>query len=60
MQEVYDCQAYVNAVREKWLPKWSAVELGLMTRFLQEQNEQRFQEEVAQVRESAMRTLTDG
>ena len=60
MQEVYDCQAYVNAVREKWLPKWSAVELGLMTRFLQEQNEQRFQKEVAQVRESAARTLTDG
>lgn len=35
MQEIYDCQAHVNAVRDKWLPKWTAVELGMMTRFLQ-------------------------
>lgn len=35
MQEIYDCQAHTNAVRDKWLPKWTAVELGIMTRFLQ-------------------------
>ena len=52
MQEVYDCQSHMNAVREKWLPKWTAVELGMMTRFLQQQNEQRFQKEIVQIRES--------
>jgi len=40
MQEVYDCQAHMNAVRDKWLPKWTAVELGLMTSYLQRNNDQ--------------------
>ena len=60
MQEIYDCQTHMNAVRDKWLPKWTAVEMGMMTQFIQQQNQQRFQNEIAQIRESAARTLTDG
>lgn len=59
MQGLYDSQSHVNTVREKWLPKWSAVELGLMTSFLQQQNEQRFKIEISKVRESMTRTLSD-
>ena len=57
MQEVYDCQSHINAVREKWLPKWTAVELGMMTAFLQQQHQQRIKQEVAQVRQSLERSL---
>lgn len=60
MQSMYDSQSHINTVREKWMPKWTAVEMGLMTSFLQQQNEQRFQKEVAQIRHSAARTLTNG
>lgn len=57
MQELYDCQNHMNSVREKWLPKWTAVEMNRMTQFLQQQNEQRFQKEIAQIRESMNRTV---
>jgi LmbE family N-acetylglucosaminyl deacetylase len=60
MLSMYDSQSHINTVREKWMPKWTAVEMGLMTTFLQQQNEQRFQNEIAQIRESATRTLTNG
>ncbi|MFT6691327.1 MAG: LmbE family N-acetylglucosaminyl deacetylase [Colwellia sp.] len=60
MQSIYDSQSHINTVREKWMPKWTAVEMGQMTTFLQQQNEQRFQQEVAQVCESAERTLSNG
>jgi hypothetical protein len=59
MQEIYDCQTHMNAVRDKWLPRWTAVEMARMTQFIQQQNEQRFQNEISQIRESAARTLTD-
>lgn len=37
MQDVYDSQNHINAVRDKWIPKWTAVELMQMTHFLQQQ-----------------------
>lgn len=57
MQEIYDGHTHVNAVRDKWLPKWTAVEMGMMTSFLQQQNEQRFKTQVAEVKKSMERTL---
>lgn len=59
MQEIYDCQTHTNAVRDKWLPKWTSVELGMMTTFLQQQNQQRFKHEVNQVRQSMVRALAE-
>lgn len=55
MDKIYDGQAHMNAVRDKWLPKWSSVELGLMTTHLQQKSEQRFQSEVAEVKKSFVR-----
>lgn len=64
MHALYDCQSHVNNVREKWLSKWTAVEIGLMTSFLQQQHEQqseqRFQKEIAEIRQSMERTLAHG
>jgi LmbE family N-acetylglucosaminyl deacetylase len=39
-QEIYDCRPHENAVRDKWLPKWTAVEIHMMTSFLQQQHRQ--------------------
>lgn len=35
MQNLYDSQSHINTVRDKWTPKWTAVEMGQMTQFLQ-------------------------
>ncbi len=59
MQETYDCQTHINAVRDKWLPRWTSVELGRMTQFVQQQHEQRFQNEIKSIRQSMARTLVN-
>ncbi|MGY8858341.1 MAG: PIG-L family deacetylase [Pseudomonadales bacterium] len=58
MSKIYDNHGYVSLVREKWLPKWSAVELDRMIRFLEHQNEKRLDAEIDSIRQSLTRTLT--
>jgi LmbE family N-acetylglucosaminyl deacetylase len=60
MQEIYDCRHHINKVKDKWLPKWTAVELGLMTSFLQQQTEQKFRREVSEIKQSMKRVSIDG
>lgn len=58
MSEIYDNRSYVSSVREKWLSKWSAVELDRMIRFLEHQNEQQFRNDIENIRQSISRTVT--
>ena len=52
MRELYDHQSGVNEVREKWLSKWSAVELSRMVKSIQRRSERRFQHEISGIRQT--------